>query len=74
MITNIHSEWTILRYLTFKVSETVLIYVVICDKCETLTTFMSLKLVDVKLLIHKCYACKNISTPVAIRILAHKSK
>ena len=40
LITNIHNEWTILRDLTFKVSETVLIYLVICDKCETLTTFM----------------------------------
>jgi len=29
--TNMHSEWTILRELTFKGSETVLIYVVICE-------------------------------------------
>jgi hypothetical protein len=31
LIINMHSEWKILRDLTFSVSETVLIYVVICD-------------------------------------------
>jgi len=46
-----HSEWTILRDLTFNVSETGLIYVVICDKCKKLKTFMLLKMMDVKLLI-----------------------
>ena len=29
------------------------IYVIICDKCETLTNFMLLKLKDVKLIINK---------------------
>jgi len=32
------------------------------DKCKTLTPLMSLKLMDVKFLIHKIYACKSTST------------
>ena len=50
---NVHNEWAILYDLTLRASETVLIYVVICDKCEKLAHVMWLKLMDVKLLIDK---------------------